>query len=249
MQIPASMLLGVGRYGVDGPIHGVNDDGFYYATPDMLEEMNMTDKNTPVCAPMTTLTTFDPSAPGLGSMKLDQITACADEVGGKVFTEEQTLVNVGGDHEVGSENELAARRRKLLLAESVLDEQREAILDVFRENETEATASLITSCRDIIELQTSRPSPDYRSLLLNAHAQLEQIRDAVSVVVLQVPVQSNAIMGAIKEALRLTDVERLGPWPGSEPALATEKAINEAERAIEKAIEALGVARAQTRAR
>ena len=87
------------------------------------------------------------------------------------------------------ERDLKERWEKLRIAESVLQNARDEISDVLDDIPDDAPATLRERIREILGDQSTRPSPDFRMLLINAHKAM--------------------LDGDIKEVLRLTDVARL----------------------------------------
>jgi hypothetical protein len=141
---------------------------------------------------------------------------------------------------MGSEADLATRWRSLLYAESRLQAQRDEILDTI---ETSAATSLREGVPDgvamdvpeqvlkmhaaihaavatVLDDQVSRPSPDFRALLINTRTQIEAMRIAIpppfneaAPTTTFTKAEADAARAGLKEALRLTDVERLAAWP------------------------------------
>lgn len=152
---------------------------------------------------------------------------------------------VMAEREKRNESVLAERWRHLLLAESRLQYQRSLILD--------STGLTIESIRRIVlEDANRRPSPDFRSLLLNTRKQLVTIRNllassdvrvALGGHVLSAPVtteeRNTAFVGALKEALRLTDVERL-PIEDASGAAALREVVNATIVKLQTEVERVG---------
>jgi predicted nucleic acid-binding protein len=115
--------------------------------------------------------------------------------------------------------ELDKRWRALFLAESNLQHQRDEIVTRL-EDLPGITAEALNEVREIMREHNTRPSPDYRALLLNTRKQLEVI--ATSHRGIDEPTRA-----ALKEALRLTDVERLPLWVSSLQGVAMRMVVDE----------------------
>lgn len=150
---------------------------------------------------------------------------------------------------VGTTEELAERWRKLLHAESVFQqtcsELGEAIDDAIMaagermknaEGLLEIPMAFIEGAkvtRDAVEAkiaeQKNRPSPDFRMLMVKAHAKLVEVARVVipnGGELNETKEYVRTVRAPLKEAMRLTDVERLHPWSGSAQGRAVLYAVN-----------------------
>ncbi len=175
-------------------------------------ENEMTEKNI-TCAPMTTLTPNDGLEVHINKQRTLEGKISKITLEGSVTAE-------------ASEHELHARWKKLLYAESVLQAQREEILSILDEAERDGEGATPWDMRIERALadQVSRPSPDYRALLINTRCQLEVLHETIGPALVA---SADPARVALKEAMRLTDVEHLKPWVGSIEALASRAVINE----------------------
>jgi hypothetical protein len=135
----------------------------------------------------------------------------------------------------GTETELRARWAKLMKAESVLQNARAEIETLLDEAPSHEVGEAGTDIQDFVERirtvlaeQNTRPSPDYRALMVRAHEQLEKILEHFATTNQPTDVNFGGLVRpALKEALRLTDVERLAPWSGSAQGRAMLFVVND----------------------
>ncbi len=191
----------------------------------------MTDKNTPVCAPMTTFTP-DPTpikrGPDTLAASLEKARPAIVDAVRKDLAAQYPIPPLreqrveGRITTTGTETELRERWAKLMKAESVLQEQRNAIEAVLEKGaDYQGTNDIIDAVRDVLADQNTRPSPDFRRLMVNAHDKLARMKEIVD------KAESVDAMPLLKEAMRLTDVERLQPWPGSAQGRAMVFVVND----------------------
>jgi hypothetical protein len=137
---------------------------------------------------------------------------------------------IPGEEEIPSsprldEETLGERWKKLLYAESVLQKQRQEILDAL-DDAPDDVLFIRARLKEVIEDQVSRPSPDYRALLVNTRKQLAKVLDQINAVEETAGIKFDGVRNTLKEAIRLTNIEHLPLWRSSEEGAALHMVVS-----------------------